>query len=49
MRFGFYRLLNDGTYEFISFCEPEAAKWLAMHASDFQELLDKYVPEGKRK
>lgn len=47
--YGFYRRLNDGTFEFISFCHPDAHLWVAMHKDDFIKLLDKYVPNEKWK
>jgi hypothetical protein len=46
--YGFYRKLNDGKLEFVSFCSPEAFHWIAMHELDFKDLLDKYVPEKDR-
>lgn len=46
--YGFYRRLNDGRLEFISFCDPQAAKWLGIIDTDFKNLLDKYVPEKRR-
>jgi len=45
--YGFYRKLNDGNLEFISFCNKDAAQWLSMHQSDFEKLMDKYVPERR--
>lgn len=38
--YGFYRRLNDGKLEFLSFCDPKAREWLAMHQEDFNKLMD---------
>lgn len=38
--YGFYRRINTGEIEFVSFCNPEAADWLAMHKDDFADLLN---------
>lgn len=46
-RYGFYRRLNDGKLEFISFCKPEAKKYVSMHADKFNKLLDELLPEKK--
>jgi hypothetical protein len=43
--YGFYRKLNNGQYEIISFCKPEAVKMISFTDSDFNEMLDKYLPE----
>ena len=45
-RYGFYRKLNDGSFEFISFCSTEASHWVAMFEDDFKDLMDKYVPKA---
>ncbi len=42
---GFYRKLNNGKLEFVSFCSPTAAKFLAVTEKDFNEMMDKYIPE----
>ena len=44
-KYGFYRKLDSGSLEFISFCNPLATKWLSIHESDFNKLLDEYLPE----
>lgn len=43
--YGFYRQLNDGKKDFISFCAPEAVHWLSMYDEDFNALMDKWVPK----
>lgn len=45
--YGFYRRITDDNFEFISFCDQSASKWIAIHESDLEKLLDKYVPESK--
>ena len=42
---GFYRKLNNGKYDFRSFCHPEAVRWLSMHETDFNKLLDEALPK----
>lgn len=42
---GFYRRLNDGRLEFISFCDPEAQNWVSMFKLDYERLLDKAFPK----
>lgn len=38
--YGFYRKLNDGSLEFVSFCDPKSKEWLSMHSDDFNRLMD---------
>jgi hypothetical protein len=49
--YGFYRKLNNGKIEFVSFCKKEAREWLAMNKVDFNKFMDQVtVPnEPKRK
>jgi hypothetical protein len=42
---GFYRRLDGGKFEFISFCDPESKHWLSMYDRDFENLLDKTLPK----
>lgn len=44
-KYGFYRKLNNGKLEFVSFCDQEAARWVAMFEDDFYSLLNQYVPK----
>lgn len=44
---GFYRRLNDGKLEFISFCDPTATDWLSMHKTDYARILDATLPKKK--
>jgi hypothetical protein len=39
--YGFYRRLNNGKLEFVSFCNPDSKEWLAMHKDDFAELINR--------
>lgn len=45
--YGFYRRLNDGKFEFMSFCNPEAVQWLSIHKDEFFRFMDKLLPEPK--
>jgi len=47
--YGFYRILNGGGYDFISFCNPEARRWISVYESDFNRILDKYLPPKEKK
>lgn len=42
--YGFYRKLNTGKYEFIGFCSPDSAHWIAFFDQDLKKLLDATVP-----
>jgi hypothetical protein len=39
--YGFYRKLNNGKIEFVSFCKKEAREWLAMNKEDFNKFMDR--------
>lgn len=39
---GFYRALDDGSFEFVSFCDENASDYLSIYKDDFEELLKKY-------
>lgn len=43
--YGYYRRLNSGKLEFISFCNPAILEFLSIQKNDLQNLLDKYVPK----
>jgi hypothetical protein len=45
--YGFYRKLNDGTIEFMSFCDPRAADWLSMYKTDYGKIMDQLLPKPK--
>ncbi len=40
-KYGFYRVLNTGKYEFISFCNPRALDWFGVEKNDLNRLLKK--------
>lgn len=46
--YGFYRRLNDGRLEFISYCKPEAMKMSAVTDEDLNKILDSLLPKGNR-
>lgn len=43
--YGFYRRLNDGRFEFVSFCSPDAKRYLGILDDDLERLLDKTLPK----
>jgi hypothetical protein len=45
LNIGFYRKLNDGRKEFISFCSPRAVNYFGILDRDLNNMLDKYLPE----
>ena len=46
--YGFYRKLNDGKLEFISFCNPLAKRMISIIDSDLQKILDENLPKNER-
>jgi hypothetical protein len=38
--YGFFRRLNDGRLEFISFCKPEASLYVTMYSDDFERIMN---------
>jgi hypothetical protein len=44
-KYGFYRTLNSGKFEFMSFCHPKANKFLSAREDDLNEILDKTLPK----
>ena len=46
--YGFYRKLNDGKIEFISFCDPNAAHMISIIDKDFEDILNKLLPKEKK-
>jgi hypothetical protein len=46
--YGFYRRLNDGNFEFVSFCNPKANEWVSMHKDDFARLIDRATRPNKK-
>jgi hypothetical protein len=46
--YGFYRILNNGKLEFMSFCNPLARRWFAIYDEDMKKILDRLtVPEDQ--
>jgi hypothetical protein len=45
-RYGFYRKLNDGRYEIMSYCAKSAKKQISMLENDLNAILDKTLPKG---
>lgn len=43
--YGFYRRLNQGGFEFVSFCNPVAPEWIAIHYRDLEEILNETLPK----
>jgi hypothetical protein len=39
-RYGFYRVLNNGKFEFVSACDPRAKQWVSMNKDDLKRLLN---------
>lgn len=44
---GFYRRLNSGKLEFISFCNPIANDLLGIHKTDLEKILDALLPRKR--
>lgn len=44
--YGFYRKLDSGKLEFISFCDPSASQWLSVYKDDFNRMMDEYLPDS---
>jgi hypothetical protein len=52
--YGFYRRLNSGNFEFISYCQPCepprscASDFVAFYKADLDKILDKLLPKKKK-
>lgn len=44
LNYGFYRRLNTGKLELISFCKPEARAMFSITSDDLNELLNETIP-----
>lgn len=44
-KFGIYRVLNNGKYEFLSYCDPQIANYQTISSRDLNRMLDKYLPK----
>jgi hypothetical protein len=38
--YGFYRELNNGKYEFVTFCDPLAKEFFAIYKKDLETILN---------
>jgi hypothetical protein len=45
--YGFYRRLNDGRFEFVSFCNPLAAHFIGIRDEDLKKILDALLPKKR--
>jgi len=43
--YGLYRKLNNGKYEFISYCIPQARNYTAFRSDKLKNFLDEYLPK----
>lgn len=43
---GFYRRLNNGKLEFISWCSPKAREMTAVPTKELQAILDELLPKN---
>lgn len=43
-RYGFYRRLDAGSFEFVSFCRTDAGAWVSVYGPDFYKILDSLLP-----
>lgn len=44
--YGIYRRLDQGGFEFVSWCDQKSSEWLLLHKDDFKRFLDELLPEG---
>lgn len=44
---GVYRKLNDGTYEFISYCDKNILNSVRFNGDKFYQVLNAELPESK--
>lgn len=44
-KYGFYRRLNDGKFEFVSWCDPISVHWLAAFDKDLEKILGETLPK----
>lgn len=43
--YGFYRKLSDGNYEFVAYCNPLSAHWIAIFDEDLEKILGETLPK----
>ena len=46
-QYGFYRRLNDGKIEFLSYCTEAGGKMVSMDVEKFNQFLDELLPKKK--
>lgn len=46
--YGISRQLDDGRWEFISYCQKEARDYIGIKTSKMNEFLDALLPEDKK-
>jgi len=46
--YGFYRRLDDGKIQFLSFCNENARRMTAFKDEDLKNILDALLPGGKK-
>jgi hypothetical protein len=44
-QYGIYRKLDDGTFEFISYCQTEVKNYIGFNTEKFQRVLDALLPK----
>jgi hypothetical protein len=42
---GFYRQLNNGKWELVSYCSEHAAQYLTIYSKDLEKILDETLPK----
>jgi hypothetical protein len=47
--FGFFRKLDDGTFQFLSACDPNAKRMISFKDEDLKKILDALLPQKKPK
>jgi len=47
--YGFFRRLDDGTFQFLSFCNESSPRMIAFKDEDLKKILDALLPEKKPK
>ena len=44
-KYGVYRQLNNGSQEFMSYCNPLVKDWLGIHKADFEKFVKATWPD----
>lgn len=48
-KYGEYRKLNSGKYEFVSYCDSKSKDFISMTSADEKKVLDELLPEDNGK